>query len=623
MRKFSTLIASLALSAMLMLGTLLPAHSQQAINWTLGHDSSANNDFSTGTAFSASGYTTPISNIFSLAGNNVVGTPAGTGTDAQKDFLISPSAAALSEKVAITVPANGYGGVSALVAGVVVRFQVGGTYANSHYLVSAIQGTAGSGTLKLYKQISTSGTFVQTQLQSVAFAVDYTGANHAAILTVAATGSNPTTINAVLVDALTGQTITQAVWTDSETTLQAAGKVGIDIYGAASQNYVTRIVDYYSAALPAASQVIWRGDSTVYGSYATVGGGTTGGTTPPAFLATILGPGWTTTNLGVPGQKVHSANGDEVTMATTDYTVTSLLSSSYVNNVIILEGGINDIGNSTDSAATIYNNMVALVGVYKAATPKPVVVVETIPHCKYSAGYPRGGSEAVFDPVADAVNALVRANWRSFCDGVVDTAGDSLLNDPTNTILRNADMIHYTDYGNARRGLLAANGVLAGITGGMVSPLDAQIQADTAAALTAQGYTAGVATGLAATNTRVALSLPNVAAGAAGGLPTGLTGGAVQIGGQAVTLAAGQAQNIVNTLYASKPDPAGQAFQYLFLDIFANNVGSYGVTYPSSTSQVNSFLYYNSALTYNAQGKVIGRAFTPGSVPAAITPTNP
>ena len=107
------------------------------------------------------------------------------------------------------------------------------------------------------------------------------------------------------------------------------------------------------------------------------------------------------------------------------------------------------------------------------------------------------------------------------------------------------------------------------------------------------------------------------------GTVTTVTGSVNLAGGQAVTLASGQAQNIVNTLYASKPDPAGQAFQYLFLDIFANNVGSYGVTYPSSTSQVNSFLYYNSALTYNAQGKVTGRAFTPGSVPAAITPTNP
>jgi len=48
-----------------------------------------------------------------------------------------------------------------------------------------------------------------------------------------------------------------------------------------------------------------------------------------------------------------------------------------------------------------------------------------------------------------ALNALIRANWNSFADGLADIAADARFTDYNNTTYFNADKVHLTDAGYA------------------------------------------------------------------------------------------------------------------------------------------------------------------------------
>ncbi len=57
------------------------------------------------------------------------------------------------------------------------------------------------------------------------------------------------------------------------------------------------------------------------------------------------------------------------------------------------------------------------------------------------------GEERAFEKTQVAMNDWIRANWASYCDGLVDVAAAPELQDPTNLIYFNKDKVHLTDAG--------------------------------------------------------------------------------------------------------------------------------------------------------------------------------
>ena len=181
--------------------------------------------------------------------------------------------------------------------------------------------------------------------------------------------------------------------------------------------------------MPREGQIIFDGDSWTVGKQANA--------VPYPLVATqAIGGNWRATSVAVSGQTV-------ATMTTNAPTNVDTLidAAQFPRNVVVMLGGINDIAGSAD-AATTYARIVAYHQARRAAGWKTVAC--TIPHATAASV---GG--AAFNPVADAVNALIRANWGTFADALADLAADSRLQDATDTTYYNADELHGTTAGYA------------------------------------------------------------------------------------------------------------------------------------------------------------------------------
>jgi len=200
------------------------------------------------------------------------------------------------------------------------------------------------------------------------------------------------------------------------------------------------------------AQVVCHGDSLTRGENASSGLGTATGTTYPAVLARTLGPAWRVTNVGTGGWTFNLLTGEAPRK------VDPLFDPHLTQNVLIIFGGTNDLGGSHESAEKAYGELAAYCRARKAAHPWRILVV-TPPVAAYPRVYP-----ADFDAQMVQYGALIRRNWHSFADGIVDVQADPRLGAPGaehNPVYFNShDFTHLTDAGYAIVGRDAAAAVL-------------------------------------------------------------------------------------------------------------------------------------------------------------------
>ena len=203
---------------------------------------------------------------------------------------------------------------------------------------------------------------------------------------------------------------------------------------------------------PVTAQVVCHGDSLTRGENASSGLGTALGTTYPAVLARTLGPAWRVTNVGTGGWTFNLLTGEAPRK------VDPLFDPHLTQNVLIIFGGTNDLGGSHESAEKAYGKLTAYCRARKAAHPWRILVV-TPPVAAYPRVYP-----VDFDAQMVQYGALIRRNWHSFADGIVDVQADPRLGAPGaehNPVYFNShDFTHLTDVGYAIVGRDAAAAVL-------------------------------------------------------------------------------------------------------------------------------------------------------------------
>lgn len=208
---------------------------------------------------------------------------------------------------------------------------------------------------------------------------------------------------------------------------------------------------------PVTAQVVCHGDSLTRGENASSGLGTATGTAYPAVLARTLGPAWRVTNVGTSGWTINLLTGEAPKK------VDPLFAPHLAENVLIIFGGTNDLGGARESAATAFGKLTAYCRARKAAHPWRILVV-TPPVAAYPRVYP-----ADFDAQMVQYDALIRRNWRSFADGIIDVQADPRLGAPgaeyDPAYFNSRDFTHLTDAGYAIVGQDAAAVVRLG-TGG-------------------------------------------------------------------------------------------------------------------------------------------------------------
>jgi len=189
---------------------------------------------------------------------------------------------------------------------------------------------------------------------------------------------------------------------------------------------------------PVTAQVVCHGDSLTHGYGASSGLGTATGTTYPGVLARALGPAWRVTSLGTGGWPLGAMAGEA------PQKIDPLFDPHLTQNVLIIFGGTNDLGGGHKSAATAFGELTAYCRARKAAHPWRILVV-TPPVAAYPRVYP-----ADFDAQMVQYDALIRRNWRSFADGIVDVGADFRLGAPgaeRNPVYFTGDFTPLTDAG--------------------------------------------------------------------------------------------------------------------------------------------------------------------------------
>jgi len=205
-------------------------------------------------------------------------------------------------------------------------------------------------------------------------------------------------------------------------------------------------------APPVTAQVVCHGDSLTRGENASSGLGTATGTIYPGVLARALGPAWRVTNLGTSGWTLDLLAGEA------PQKVDSLFDPKLARNILIIFAGTNDLGGARESAETAFGKLTAYCQARKTAHPWHILVV-TPPMAAYPRVYPDD-----FDAQMVRYDALIRRNWRTFADGIVDVGADPRLGAPgaerNPVYFSSKDFTHLTDAGYAIVGQYAAAAVL-------------------------------------------------------------------------------------------------------------------------------------------------------------------
>lgn len=152
--------------------------------------------------------------------------------------------------------------------------------------------------------------------------------------------------------------------------------------------------------------------------------------------------------LNVPAYRVNNGSGGNTTtaMIAADPALDDILYYQVNKTVLIGNEVRNDIFTNGASAATAYANVVTWCNARKAAAVAAGCTKFKLLWCTFLP------SLSVSNVTRATVNANLRANWPTFCDGLIDLAADTTMGQDgqnTNLTYYNADQIHPTDAGNA------------------------------------------------------------------------------------------------------------------------------------------------------------------------------
>lgn len=198
------------------------------------------------------------------------------------------------------------------------------------------------------------------------------------------------------------------------TALTAAQRRQTDGYVKAS--YVAKAGDtatlgYAFAFKP---QVVCAIDSLSFGT-----GATFGTSDYPTQMGPLLSKSCTVWNLGIPGRLLATAQTNvepDIAGHTTGFAP---------SNTVVALAGTNEMINNYATAGyavTLYAALVVYWQAIKVQSPGCKVVACTLIHAN-----PAGSSfvtPATYNPQIDALNALIRAGWSTYCDGLADLGAD-------------------------------------------------------------------------------------------------------------------------------------------------------------------------------------------------------
>lgn len=171
----------------------------------------------------------------------------------------------------------------------------------------------------------------------------------------------------------------------------------------------------------AGNQFIADGDSLTQGTNAS----------NPYTTALSLNGTWNIGNIGIPGQTIQTMAGQ------VQNTVIPALAANAPNRVCVVWAGTNDVSTGTSAAQTLYY-LQSYCNQVRAAGNK-VIVCTMI-------------SRTGQDTNKNSYNALIRANWHAFADGLADLAANANLGADganTNSTYFGTDHIHLTATGYA------------------------------------------------------------------------------------------------------------------------------------------------------------------------------
>ena len=182
----------------------------------------------------------------------------------------------------------------------------------------------------------------------------------------------------------------------------------------------------------------------------------------PSQVTNLLGAGWTTVNVSTPGETLIQMLPQAPTQ------VDPLYSGSFAINYVVLWGGTNDLSGiqmpdgwiTPQSANDSYNRIVSYANGRRALGFK-VAVLTILPR---SAGINPVITPAQFETERQTLNSMLRSNWASFADALVDVAADPRIGDLGDQLNPDYyyDQIHLTTEGQA---------VVAELTAGALAPL--------------------------------------------------------------------------------------------------------------------------------------------------------
>ena len=333
--------------------------------------------------------------------------------------------------------------------------------------VSPLPATGSPGMIGANNGTSTTNSFTRFQVYgsvAPAAATSYTASASAssaaqgAAVTVSYTGNGPTTAPvtpsvAGVTGTFTPSTVTLSNSATVTTTFRATS-TGTAVLSSANSGGLTNPASLtVTITAPPSGQVVCEVDSLTAGV-----GASSGAAAYPNVLQGLLGTNWAVANNGVSGRTVSSVLGTEPSTAAGYY------NAAQTAHVACLFGMTNDVGMGTETPAALLARYQSWCGIWRAAGFKTVAF--TVPHFSYSGSYPRSGS-ANFDPVADALDALIRANWRSFADAFVDIATDPRFVNETNQAVRVSDNGHFNDAGYAILAAQVQSAVYQAVSGGV------------------------------------------------------------------------------------------------------------------------------------------------------------
>lgn len=190
--------------------------------------------------------------------------------------------------------------------------------------------------------------------------------------------------------------------------------------------------------------IICDGNSLTYGDHAS----NQATTSYPAVLQTLVPfntNGAVVTNKGVNGRTTPQ-------MLANVTTGIDVLYNPAVTNIILVWEGTNDLANNTINGTTAYNNLVSYCTTERAKGFK-IVIATIIYRDQTIITNPSGKSDSEFNTERLAANALIRANWTSFADGLMDLANEPGLmayNPSDGFNYYYLDHVHLLDAGYAR-----------------------------------------------------------------------------------------------------------------------------------------------------------------------------